>query len=68
MPQDADRPPPALPLPRVRRRCLGPKEVEHYFFSAHAGERICPVCRNRQRNLNLSAQEAVPAAHPPEEV
>lgn len=39
-----------------RRRCLGPSAKEHFFLSAHPSERVCPDCRRRQDEQNLSSR------------
>lgn len=44
--------------PRRKVRCLGPRTKEHYFASAHPGERICEACRSVQRHLSSRAQTA----------
>lgn len=44
-----------------RVRCLGPKASEHYFYSTDPlKHRVCPACRRRQDDLNLSVREAKP--------
>lgn len=43
---------------RIRVRCLGPREPEHWFETPNTdgSNRICAKCRERIRNLNVSPQ------------
>ncbi len=43
---------------KIKVRCLGPKEEEHWFETPNTdgSNRICAKCRERIKSLNMSPQ------------